>query len=85
MPYTPAIDMWSFACILTELLTGYPLFPGENEQEQIALMIELFGLPPMELLESGSRAKLFFDEDGRPLQSEHVRSPADKHGAKSLR
>lgn len=29
MPYGCAIDMWSFACILAELLTGYPLFPGE--------------------------------------------------------
>jgi dual specificity tyrosine-phosphorylation-regulated kinase 2/3/4 len=25
--------MWSFGCILTELFTGIPLFPGENEQE----------------------------------------------------
>jgi serine/threonine protein kinase len=23
--------MWSFGCILAELFTGYPLFPGENE------------------------------------------------------
>jgi len=23
--------MWSFGCIIAELLTGYPLFPGENE------------------------------------------------------
>ena len=26
--YGPPIDMWSLACILAELLTGYPLFPG---------------------------------------------------------
>ena len=31
IPYTPAIDMWSFGCILVELFTGYPIFPGENE------------------------------------------------------
>ena len=31
IPYTHSIDMWSFACILSELYTGYPLFPGENE------------------------------------------------------
>jgi serine/threonine protein kinase len=23
--------MWSFGCILAELFTGYPIFPGENE------------------------------------------------------
>ena len=27
------IDMWSFGCILAELYTGYPIFPGENEMD----------------------------------------------------
>lgn len=31
--YTPAIDMWSFGCILYELYIGYPLFAGEDEKE----------------------------------------------------
>ena len=35
-----AIDMWSFGCILAELYTGYPLFPGENEVEQLACIME---------------------------------------------
>ncbi len=26
--YATPIDMWSLACILAELYTGYPLFPG---------------------------------------------------------
>ena len=29
--YTCAIDMWSFGCIIFELFTGEPLFPGEDE------------------------------------------------------
>jgi dual specificity tyrosine-phosphorylation-regulated kinase 2/3/4 len=45
IPYTPAIDMWSFGCILVELFTGYPIFPGENEQEQLSLIMEVRGLP----------------------------------------
>jgi dual specificity tyrosine-phosphorylation-regulated kinase 2/3/4 len=28
LPYGPPIDMWSLACILAELHTGIPLFPG---------------------------------------------------------
>ena len=28
--YTPAIDMWSFGCIMVELFTGFPIFPGES-------------------------------------------------------
>jgi len=33
IPYTTAIDIWSFGCIVAELYTGYPLFPGEDEVE----------------------------------------------------
>ena len=31
IPYNMSIDMWSLGCILAELYTGNPLFPGENE------------------------------------------------------
>ncbi|KAI8616699.1 kinase-like domain-containing protein [Chytriomyces sp. MP71] len=61
IPYTVGIDMWSFGCILAELYTGYPLFPGENEQEQLACIMEVLGTPPSAVLERGTRSKLFFD------------------------
>jgi dual specificity tyrosine-phosphorylation-regulated kinase 2/3/4 len=51
IPYTTAIDMWSFGCILTELFTGYPIFPGESEQEQLALIMEMKGIPDDYLLD----------------------------------
>ena len=51
IPYTYAIDMWSLGCILAELVTGFPLFPGENEAQQMALIMELNGLPPTSLLQ----------------------------------
>ena len=31
IPYTPKVDIWSVGCILAELFTGNPLFPGNNE------------------------------------------------------
>jgi len=66
IPYNPAIDMWSFGCILAELYTGYPLFPGENEVEQLACVMEIFGLPPIKLIENAQRRRLFFDSKGHP-------------------
>ncbi len=34
--YGMPIDMWSLGCILAELLTGYPLLPGEDENDQVS-------------------------------------------------
>ena len=31
--YTEKVDMWSLGCIVAELFTGEPLFPGNNAQE----------------------------------------------------
>jgi len=58
--YTTAVDMWSFGCILAELVLGYPLLPGYNEDDQMALMIELLGMPPHSLLITASRTSKFF-------------------------
>ncbi|XP_071500473.1 dual specificity tyrosine-phosphorylation-regulated kinase 4-like [Diadema antillarum] len=66
LPYGLPIDMWSFGCILAELYTGYPLFPGENEVEQLACIMEIFGLPPPHIIEEAQRRRLFFDSRGNP-------------------
>jgi len=60
------IDMWSLGCILAELLTGYPLLPGEDENDQLALIIELLGMPPPKILENSKRARNFFSSKGHP-------------------
>ena len=64
--YGMAIDMWSLGCILAELLTGYPLFPGEDEADQLACTIELLGMPPQKILESSKRARNFISSKGYP-------------------
>ena len=60
MDYSMAIDMWSLGCILAELYTGFPIFPGENEQEQLSCIMEVLGLPDKEFINRSPRRKLFF-------------------------
>ena len=64
--YTTAIDMWSYGCILLELYTGYPIFPGESENDQMLRIIEILGPPPASLLQISTRKKHFFDSEDKP-------------------
>lgn len=55
------LKMYNIAgCILAELYTGYPLFPGENEVEQLACLMEVLGTPPDDLISIATRRRLFF-------------------------
>ena len=63
--YGMPIDMWSLGCILAELLTGYPLLPGEDEGDQLSCIIELLGMPPQKLLDQSKRAKNFISSKGK--------------------
>ena len=73
IPYTWAIDMWSFGWILFELYTGYPLFAGEDEHEQLQCIMEIKGSPPKSLLVEASRTRIFFDEEYSPKLIENSR------------
>ena len=61
IPYTQAIDMWSLGCILVELFTGHPLWPGESELDQLIHIISTLGMPSEEVLQISTRKTLFFD------------------------
>ena len=66
LPYNTGIDIWSLGCILAELYTGYPLFPGENEVEQLGCIMEVFGVPSRSMVDKSTRKKMFFDSSGNP-------------------
>ncbi|KAK5944410.1 serine/threonine protein kinase, CMGC, dual-specificity [Knufia obscura] len=85
MSYGLPIDMWSLGCILAELYTGYPIFPGENEQEQLACIMEVFGPPEKHLIEKSTRKKLFFDSMGKPRLTVSSKGKRRRPSSKELR
>jgi len=57
--YSFEIDVWGVGCILGEMITGEPLFPGENSIHQFELICNLVGTPSDGLLDDmyGRREK----------------------------
>ena len=48
--YGPDVDYWAVGCIMGELADGNPIFPGENETDQINCIIKVLGNLPEELV-----------------------------------
>ncbi|KAF8558429.1 hypothetical protein OG21DRAFT_1595333 [Imleria badia] len=84
MNYHMAIDMWSLGCILAELYTGFPIFPGENEQEQLSCIMEVLGPPDKDFVNRSSRKRLFFDNNGAPRPVVNSKGRRRRPGTKSL-
>jgi mitogen-activated protein kinase 15 len=43
--YTTGVDSWSVGCILGEMLSGSPMFPGKSTVHQLELVLEITGRP----------------------------------------
>ncbi|XP_077517806.1 dual specificity tyrosine-phosphorylation-regulated kinase 4-like isoform X1 [Amblyomma americanum] len=84
LPYGTAIDIWSLGCILAELYTGFPLFPGEHEADQLACIMEVLGVPPVAVLELATRRRLFFDSKNVPRLTQNSKGKKRKPNSKTL-
>lgn len=43
--YQTSIDIWSAGCIMAEMFTGRPLFPGTTNEDQIVRIFRIMGTP----------------------------------------
>ncbi|KAL4227017.1 Mitogen-activated protein kinase 14 [Mactra antiquata] len=50
MHYNQTVDVWSIGCIMAEMLTGRPLFPGTDHIDQLTKILSLVGSPNDKLL-----------------------------------
>lgn len=48
--YGPEMDLWGAGCVMFEITSLYPLFPGSNEVDQISRIHKVLGTPPPEVL-----------------------------------
>ena len=48
--YGPEVDYWAIGCIMGELADGNPMFPGENEVDQLDCIIKILGNLPESLV-----------------------------------
>ena len=43
--YSTSVDIWSIGCIMAEMITSHPLFPGSNEQDELHRIFKGLGTP----------------------------------------
>jgi serine/threonine protein kinase len=43
--YNTSIDIWSAGCIMAEMYTGRPLFPGTTNEDQLTRIFRIMGTP----------------------------------------
>ena len=68
--YGPDVDYWAVGCIMGELADGNPMFPGENETDQINCIIKVLGNLPEELVNMFYKNPIY---EGKELL--HVNKP----------
>ena len=77
--YDETADIWSFACMIFELLTGDFLFDprkGQNykkNDDHLAQMMELLGPMPLEYAMAGKNFENFFVKEGGKYKYRRIR------------
>jgi len=59
--YTYKMDIWGAGCVMFEITSLFPLFPGNNELDQIHKIHNILGTPPKAILDRFQRNATHMD------------------------
>ena len=72
IPITPAIDIWSLGCILSELDTRRVLFQANDELDLLNIIRLKIGEIPETMIENCRRKKDYFDHRNKLVRSKRT-------------
>eukprot|EP00794_Sanderia_malayensis_P006828 gene6828-7595_t len=81
--YGKAVDIWAVGCLLSEMLTGEPLFPGDSDIDQLYHITKCLGNLTQRHKEIFNRNPLFIGmrvpevRETEPLEKRYFRIPHD--------
>ena len=53
--YSYKMDLWGIGCVMFEITSLFPLFPGNDETDQIQKIHNVLGTPPQDILDRFSK------------------------------
>lgn len=82
--------MWSFGCILAELVTGRPLFPAIDENELLEFIQLRIGNLPKSMIENGRKRSRFYNFKGgnyilKPSKDSRIKNLGVGGGAHTIK
>ncbi|XP_064402530.1 MAPK/MAK/MRK overlapping kinase-like isoform X2 [Halichondria panicea] len=81
--YDHRMDMWSVGCVVYEITSLRPLFPGTNEVDQVALIHQVCGTPSPTVLQKFRKHQSRHMEFNFPRQyGKGIAGPYMKHASK---
>ena len=61
--YGPEVDYWAIGCIMGELIDGNPIFPGDDEYDQLNYIIKIIGNLPEKFIQLFYENPIFEDKE----------------------
>lgn len=84
--YGPKMDVWALGCVFYEILTFIPLFPGDNELDQLHKIHEIIGTPTSKLLKRFKNCNVDLDfPKKKPIGWHHMVPMLSEYGIDILK